>query len=135
MADIAGDFQRALFARLTTYAPLAALIGTRAFDRITPDAPFPYLTIFDAQLVEDGDDCRDGDEVNVDIHVWSRAVGSLEAKQIAGHVRKALHQYDLMLGADHALVDLSFTGSRFLRDPDGLTTHGVVSFRALTQTP
>ncbi len=135
MADIAGDIQRALFARLTAYAPLSALVGQRVFDRITPNTASPYLTIFEAQLIEAGDDCTDGDEVSFDVHVWSRAVGSFEAKAIAGHVRKALHGFDLPLGDDHALIDLSFTDARFFRDPDGLTTHGVVSFRALTQTP
>lgn len=133
--DIASEIQKAVNTRLRSFAPLSPMIATRVYDRI-PTAPiFPYVTIFEAQVIEDGDDCTDGDEVSFDIHVWSRDVNAGEAKQIAGHVRKALHGFDLPLGEEHALIDLTFTDARFFRDPDGLTTHGVASFRALTQTP
>lgn len=136
MADIAGDLQRALFARLTSYAPLTALIAQRVYDRIPPAATMPYVTIADAQVIEDGADCIEADEVNFDIHVWSRPTntGSLEAKAIAGLLRKALHGFDLPLSDDNLTIDLAFTDARFLRDPDGLTVHGVVSFRLLSQS-
>lgn len=129
--DITEAMQRAVFARLKAYGPLN---GVGVYDAVQPTAGFPYVTIFDVQSVEDGDDCHDGDEISFDVHVWSRVVGSVQAKGIAGHVRKALHDFDLPLGEDHALVDLKFTDLRVFRDPDGVTTHGVVSFRALTQS-
>jgi hypothetical protein len=132
--DVSGAIQRAVFAKLTSTPEVTALIGQRVFDRVTTAATFPYVTIFDAQVIEDGADEIDADEVFFDLHIWSRKVGALEAKEIAGAVRRALHETDLDLGDDHALVDVRFRSLQVLRDDDGLTTHAVQTFHALTET-
>ena len=132
--DVAGAFQTAIYAHLTGTPAVAALVGNRVFDRVSKGAAFPYVTIPDVQLVEDGADCFEGDEIFLDIHVWSRAVGSMEAKAIVGALRRSLHGADLNLGANHALVDLQFRGQQDAGSDDPLTTHLIARFYALTET-
>ncbi|MCX5478452.1 DUF3168 domain-containing protein [Kaistia geumhonensis] len=107
-------------------------VGGRVFDVVPPSAAFPYVTIGEGQDLADTADCYDGTESFLDIHVWSRAVGFPEAKRIAGKVRHALHDADLPLD-EHVLLLLHFRDQRPLRDPDGVTSHVAMTFRALTQ--
>lgn len=133
-ADIASAVQRGLYARLTADAGVVALVAGRVFDRVPARAPFPFVTIADAQVIEDGTDCREGSELFVDLHVWSDAVGHVEVKKIAGAMRRAL-QADLDLGATHALVDLSIRAFQIVSPGDEDTLgHGVLTIRLLTET-
>lgn len=129
MIDPSEPLQRALYAALTPVEGLAAV-----YDAVPPEGQrsFPYATIGAVQTVPAFAECVTGIEAFVDIHVWSRAVGSIETKIIGGRVLLALHDVDLELEG-HRLIALRFTGSRVFRDPDGVTTHGVYSFRVLSQ--
>jgi hypothetical protein len=110
----------------------ANIVGGRVYDQAPLDAVYPYVTIGEGQVLPDLADCYDGSESFLDIHVWSRAVGFPEAKRIADQVRGALHDADLILDG-HSLELLHFQDARALRDPDGLTSHVAMTFRALTQ--
>ena len=114
----------------------------RVFDRITPTqtagtnitgnvkAAFPYLQLGEVQVIGDFADCVDGSEVFFDVHVWSQAVGYPECKQLASIVRATLHEAELELDGFN-VVDIQFQDTRYIRDPDGITSHAVVNFRAL----
>lgn len=126
--------QRAMYAALIAAPDMVALVGGRVFDRVPADAGFPRITFGEMQTIDDDGDCVPACEVIATLDVWSRAVGSLEAKDLCWAVRRALDDAPLDLG-DHALVSLDCDGSRIFTDPDGLTTHGVVTFRALIESP
>lgn len=85
-----------------------------------------YITIGPTDVLDDSADCVDGEEHNIQIDVWSRAVGAVECKKICDAVKTALHEVELEL-TDNALCEIRVPGYRTFRDPDGLTTHGVVS--------
>lgn len=106
-------------------------VGGRVLDRVPAGVAFPYIEIGDFQTVDDGAQCHDGVEVFVTLHIWSRAVGQVEAKTIAGAVRGSLHEADLDLGAAWQFLEIAHQDTRYLKDPDGVTTHGVCTFRAL----
>lgn len=109
---------------------VASLVGSRVFDRIPADAAFPLVGISGGQELAADADCIPGLQVMLDVHVWSRAVGSVECRRIAGFVRAALH--DAALTVDGwRLIDLKHRDTRFLADPDGITSHAVVTVRAL----
>lgn len=91
---------------------------------------FPYLQIGEAQVIADFADCIDGSDVFFDVHVWSRKTSLLEAKTLGSVVRRTLHEAELTL-AGFTLTRLAFTDARYLHDPDGLTKHGVLTFRAM----
>src|SRR4051812_30289083 len=117
MSEPSVELQRGIYSALTT-------AGLRAYDRV-PSAPaFPYVTIPDAQVIDNGDTCEaDMFEIFADIHVWSRAVGMGEAKGIAGQVRTALLGIDAV--TDWTASVSEFQTARHMPDPDGLTTHSV----------
>jgi hypothetical protein len=129
MSDPALAIQKTYVARLKAAVPAVA---GRVHDEAPQTVAFPYLQVGDIQTLEDGADCLDAVECFVTLHVWSRAVGSVEARQIAGHVRAALHEWLPALDADgFRCVEAMHRDTRVMRDPDGKTTHGVLTFRLL----
>ncbi|MGW9332720.1 DUF3168 domain-containing protein [Bosea sp. NPDC055594] len=128
MADPSLVLQGAFNARLRVQV---AALGGRFFDRVPADVVFPYLEYGEFQTVDDGAQCHDGQEVFATLHVWSRAIGQVEVKTIAGAVRGALHEAELDLGAAWQFLEIAHQDTRYLKDPDGLTSHAVLTFRAL----
>lgn len=119
--------QAAIYARLTSYAPLVALVGTRVYDDPPKNAVYPYITFgpMDA-LTEDADDL-DGAEVSLQLDVWSDAQdGQREAKAICDVTRSALHRWTANLSTG-ALAMIEVTRLRAIPDPQEHMTHGVIT--------
>ena len=72
-----------------------------------------------------------GAETTINIHIWSRYKGSKETKQIMDKVHDLLHDKSLSVTGVN-LINLRFEYSDIMRDPDGVTRHGVMRFRAIT---
>lgn len=110
--------------------------GVNVFDQVPasplPEGPFPRITLGEGQSAGNYADCYEGTETTLVIDVWSRAVGFPEAKRIASQVRAILHDAPLVLD-DHILDLIAFESALNLRDPDGITRHVAITFRALTQ--
>jgi len=130
-SDPAGAIQKAVYAALRA-ALAGAPVAGRIYDRVPPAPTHPYVAFGPAQTLEDGDDCIDGSESFLDLHVWSEEVGFTQAKAIADTIRSTLDRADLTLDG-HALVEMQVTQTRYLRDPDGLTSHAVVELRVLSE--
>ena len=128
------ELQGAIVARLSAAADLASLVGDRIYDAVPNDAAFPYVTVGEGDETSDDVECVEGFELSLDIDVWSRAVGFPEAKAISDEIRRALRSSDLAL-AVNALVYFRHRQTRFLRDPDGLTSHAVLTFEAFAEQP
>ena len=136
--DPSAAMQVAVFVALTGSASLQALVGldpetqlVRAYDRPPDNPTFPYLTIADGHVVNDWAEGIEGSEVYQDVHVWSRAVGHVEAKTIASAVRAAMCQ--LLQPVGHRIVVFEYVNTRHMTDPDGVTAHSVVSVRYSTE--
>lgn len=131
MSDPSLDLQGAIVTALKADGDVAALVGARIYDRIPPAPDFPYVSYGSDQVLQDDPgDCGAGYEVFVTLDVWSRAVGQPQMKRIGGAIRSRLHDAELDLDGNR-LVLLEHRGTRYLDDPDGLTHHGVLEFRAL----
>ncbi len=128
MADPSLALQGAINTRLRVEVPVVA---NRVFDRVPAAVVFPYIELGEFQTVDDGAQCHDGQEVYATLHVWSRGVGQVEAKTVAGAVRGALHEAELNLGSAWQFLEIAHQDTRYLKDPDGLTSHAVLTFRAL----
>lgn len=126
--------QKAIYAALAADGAVAALVGARIYDSVPESPTFPYITIGEAQGIDDGADCLDGEEVIATLHVWSREPGGVEAKEIGGAIKDALHEQELLLETGFALCDLRFRDSLYRLDPDGVTTHGILQFVGLTES-
>ncbi|MBL0374034.1 DUF3168 domain-containing protein [Rhizobium sp. KVB221] len=104
-----------------------AVAGGRIYDRV-PDKPtFPYITIGDEQILDDGNSCDDGWEVFHDLHAWSRSVGFPEVKGLIAAAVPRLASIASIGG--HTLIAAEVQATRVFRDPDGLTNHGVITVR------
>lgn len=135
MSDPSVALQKAIFEEITGVGGPGELVGGRVYDAVPrgSEPGHPRIVFGQFQVLDDYAGCVDGAEVNVDIHVWSVAVGSVEAKTICAALVDALNDVELDLSPSHRLIEITPTNTRVFADPDGITTHGVVSFRALTE--
>lgn len=130
------ELQRAVYDRLVNFSGMPDVHSRvpQASDSGS-DAPFPYVTIGeDMHMPFDTDDSV-GSEAVITIHIWSRARGWKEIKEIQATIRAALQRFDLAV-AGFALVTIEFDSSDppFM-DPDAITGHGVSRFRVLLDEP
>lgn len=144
MADATLELGRACLDALRADATIAGYVGANVYDRVpekqdgTPNVASPYISLGPTTAAEDSPECIDGLEVAVQFDVWSwgegEAYASAQCREISGRVRKVLNRAELEL-ADNALVVLEHRFTQILRDPDGITNHGVVQFLGLVETP
>jgi len=130
VADAASvALQRALVARLRAAAPLA---GGRVYDRAPQDVAFPHVEIGAIEQSDEGGACVEPLTLTATLHVWSRAVGAVECRRLAGQIRAALRDWTPDLATEGwSAAPLTIEQVRDMADPDGLTTHGVVTVTAL----
>ncbi|WP_137389933.1 DUF3168 domain-containing protein [Rhodoligotrophos defluvii] len=125
--------QKALFSHLSANAGVTDLIGPDGIaDDVEERRPFPYVTIGEIRTSDWSTQNRRGHEHHVTIHVWSRAAGRREIQTIMGAIDEALDG-PLPALTGHRLINLRPVFWHALRDPDGVTYHGVVRLRAVTE--
>ncbi len=133
MASVDLELQGAIYTRLTTYPPLTSLVSQRVYDAPPPVWPGDYVTIGEAQILRRDVTCLGAEEVYLTLHAWSQYSGGFrDVKRIADAVVEALHDYPLTLPTNR-LVSLDHRQTRTLRDPDGVTSHSVISLVAYTE--
>ncbi|MBD9372112.1 DUF3168 domain-containing protein [Rhizobium sp. ARZ01] len=138
--SVAVELQKMVFAALKADASVSSLIGGRVYDRIPTGtngkvtATFPHVGFGPYDFVSDDADCITAGEHTLQIDIWSRAVGRGEAKQITDAVRRALHGYEADMGV-YRLVEMRTDFARVIGDPDGLTSHGIVTVTAVIEEP
>lgn len=106
-----------------------AIAGGNIYDRVPDGATFPMVTIGQEQVLDAGNTCSEGWEVFSDIHVWSRAPGRVEAKRLIAAIVPRLNAIAAIDG--HTMLSVNVEGTRILDDPDGLTTHGVITVKLI----
>lgn len=91
---------------------------------------FPYITIGDDTHNDWSTDTSLGDDATITIHCWSRYRGRAEVKEIQGYVYGILARAELSVSGFH-FVTCEFLDSQSFVDTDGLTRHGVQTFRVI----
>ncbi|MEM6617452.1 MAG: DUF3168 domain-containing protein [Pseudomonadota bacterium] len=129
MSDPSLAFQKAVYDALIG----GGVCAGRIYDRVPQKRVYPYATVPDAAFSDDGNSCFQQDEVFLDVHVYSRAVGHVEIKQQVGLIRAALDTEIAIDGFKNALGE--WRSTRFPPQPDRLSAHAVVTFRYLIQHP
>jgi hypothetical protein len=126
--------QRGIYQALTGSSELTALLGgARIYDDAPQAAAYPFVSLGQSLVRDWSTGTEDGAEHLLTLHVWSQAGGKKEAHAIIEAIRAALHDRTLML-ADHSLVNLRHEFSEARADPDGDTYHGIVRYRAVTES-
>ena len=123
--------QTAISVALKADAGLMALISG-VYDSVPQTEVFPYVTIGEDSHVGWSTNTTLGTDVNAVISVWSRERGRKETKQIQGEIYDALNRATLTY-AGYDIINIELEGSESFMDADGLTRHGVQSFRVLIQ--
>jgi hypothetical protein len=113
---------------------VTALVGNRVYDSVPGNAVFPYVSYGPSDLVSDDADCILAFNGFHQLDGWSRAPGYPEVKKIADAVRKALQDAPLALPTN-ALVFIEHRTTRYVRDPDGLTSHAVIQLETVIESP
>lgn len=128
-----GDLLQALFQRLKSDASLSALLGGAGLvEQATDKAAFPYVTCgrtsaFDWDTGAD----NDADQL-VTLHVWSKAHGEAETRDIMDSIKARLADAVLVIGP-HGQTRLSLEFAEARYDEDLAVHHGLLRFRAITQ--
>lgn len=127
------DLQKAICTGLRGNEDLQSLIGSdpvRLFVDAPPDAAFPYVTLgpdlVTPLLAQD----YQGAEVYPELHIWSRHDDYGEIKSIGATADAVISA----LSGDLTEYRIHFIGlhsARHMKDPDGVTRHGVYTWRAL----
>lgn len=128
--------QAAIGARLAADPAVLALVpaGQIIDSHSLPEA-FPCVILGeDQEVADDLTFERQHVRVTSTLHVWHREAGLAGVKAIAGAIRDALRGgLPVLSGA--SCLDMRFEGARFMRDPDGITSHGVVTVDSLVELP
>lgn len=127
------EVQKAIRARLTASADLLAHVtATSILDSNQRPTPVPSIVLGDSQAVDEGSSLRRAHtRVYHTLHIWTREASLEGAKAIAGEIRRAIHSGRLTLAAPLYCADAFVSSQRFLRDPDGEHSHGVVVVEVL----
>ncbi|MFZ0267765.1 DUF3168 domain-containing protein [Caulobacter sp.] len=131
MIDPSLPLQSAIVAALKASAAVTALVDDRIWDDV-PDRPqFPYISLGPDDPMDDHDTCIGGADTTMQVNVWSRAVGRVEAKQVVAAVIAALDAPLIVTGhnVNGHRVERSFV-QRDQAEPR--TKHGVVVMGYLT---
>lgn len=122
--------QKAIRSRLVASPALTAVVPAVAIvDRNARPETFPCILIGESQTVPDEGLFRSRHVVYADLHIWQREDSLTGVKGIAGLIRDALTDGMWSVPGLH-VADLYITQTRFLRDPGGLHSHGIITLQA-----
>ena len=118
------EVQAVIYGALTS-----ALSPVAVLDAAGPDQEFPYVTV--GEFAGEHDDTLSDQCVYLDamIHVWSRQAGMQQTQFLMEAIKDALHRQKFSLPGQMQWVSCVWEYGQVLRDPDGVTRHGVMRFR------
>lgn len=93
---------------------------------------YPYVVLYDAGF--DNTDNSEGVRYDgtLNLHTWSDSRDLSTIGNIQKAIFNALHNKDISI-SDYGLVELHQEFTTILRDPDGITMHGVQRFRIMLE--
>ena len=137
MSDPSLAVQKALRARFITTAAVTTLVpAANILDRNQRPVPDPSIIIGEDQTVDAGIAvARDYVRVYSTIHIWKKEASLEGVKGIAGALRRAVGRVQRLdlADPDYFCSDIKINSSRFLRDPDGEFSHGILTLECLVQ--
>jgi hypothetical protein len=129
-ADPSLQLHKAIKARLDAFVEM---VEGRIYDAVPGNAVKPYISFGPFQLLPEHGDCLDGGEAFVTLDGWCAGPDSVQIKQLGKAVAAALDLAPLSLDSPQRLVEMSIEQIQYLRDPDGITAHAVISVHAWTE--
>lgn len=127
--------QKAIRARLLATSAVTDLVpAVSILDRNRAPAPSPSIILGEVQIMDEGDSIkRTRSRVYHTIHVWKVEPSREGVKLINAAIKAAIHAGRLDLGPGLHCADWRVASMRALSDPDGETSHGIVTVNLLVQ--
>ena len=122
--------QTTLYTTLSSDNTLTSTLGAGVYDEVLEGASYPFVSLGEETAVDYGTKDLVGGETTINIHIWSQYKGAKETKEIMDRIHDLLHDSNLSVSGFN-LINLRFEYSDIMRDPDGVTRHGVMRFRAI----
>lgn len=121
--------QDAIHGKLSADANVTDLVSG-VLDNVNQNQASPYITIGEDVLTGWDTNTTIGADASITIHIWSRHKGRKELKEISGAVYNSLQRQDLFVSG-YDFISLDFETENSFLDSDGLTRHGVQTYRVL----
>lgn len=118
--------------QVAIYSALSGNLTASVYDHVPQDTAFPYVTIGEDIVSEWDTDDSEGFESLITIHQWSRYRGKKEVKTLQREIYDLLHKQDINPSGQSG-INLMFESAEVTLDPDGLTYHGIMDFRYITE--
>lgn len=129
MTTFSWPLQQSIVTMLSGFSP--ALAGGRIYDVAPQTVVFPYVEIGEGQIIPDDTTLADeGTSEFVTIHIWSRYRGMKEVKLIGSEISSLLHNQSLTV-AGRASAHAWVRSFQMVRDPDGLSQHGIMTVEVI----
>ena len=127
--------QRSIRARLIADPAVTNLVAP---DRIVsssglPEGPFPCILFDGGQEVALGEVTRRHFETYTDLHIWCDEPGTAMVREIGGALFGCLVE-ELTPVPGIVLHDARFSGAKYLRDPGGRLSHGILTLKCIVET-
>lgn len=122
--------QTTIYSTLSSDNTLTSTLGSGVYDEVVEGATYPFVALGEETAIDYSTKNTNGGETTINVHIWSQYKGSKETKQIMDRIHDLLHDSNLSVTGFN-LINLRFEFSDILRDPDGVTRHGVMRFRAI----
>ena len=123
--------QTAIYEALLSDPALVSLRGNRIYDDAGHNAAFPYQTLGESTVTPEDCLIETGAQASITIHSWSRQKGSAECGSLMEATIAALDNKRQPV-AGFQWVECRVINGQTLRDLDGVTRHGILTFRIRT---
>ena len=123
--------QKVLIDRMITDPGLFVLVEGRVFDAVPTAVAKPYISLGPFQCLPEHGDCLDGGETFIQVDAWALGPRTVAIKQVGAAIAQCLDEAEFTLDGNR-LVSIEIEQIQYLREQDGITVHGVVSLRVLT---
>jgi len=133
LADSSLALQKAIIARLKADAGVSAIIVDRVYDAVPTGAAKPYVSFGPFQVLPEEGDCLEGVAVVIQLDGWAKGPDSVEVKRLGAAIAKSLQWAEMPLDEGQRLVIMSVEALQYMRDPDGITGHAIVTVRGQTE--
>lgn len=121
------NLQQEIYSALSNHAPLTPQI-VGIYDHVPQSTNYPFIVIGDDDHINADTDGFNRNECLIAVDVWSRERSKKQCKEIMQEIYTCLHCTTSMNGG----VDfITFSGSDIILDSDGLTWHGIVTFKVV----
>lgn len=134
LPDATLPLQKAIVAALKGAAAVTALVpAARVYDAPPPNASKPYIAMGPVQVLPERASEYDGADHFIQIDAWDGGPNTLTVKRIGAAILATLDNASLSLEDNNRLITIDVEQVNYLPDPDGITKHAALTFRARTE--